>query len=67
MLVNKTATMQIIKIVTKDGKRDSINLQPNGRAAPPDGATIDPRMYAAYTKVLGGIEAYAPPQPADAQ
>lgn len=62
MLINKTQIMQTVKIVTKDGKRDSINLQPNGRAAPPAGSVIDPRMYATYSKIIGGIEAYAPPE-----
>lgn len=62
MLINKTQMLQIVKIITKEGKRDSVNLQPNGRLHLPAGATIDPRMYASYSKTISGIEAYAPPE-----
>lgn len=60
MLINRTSTALTVKIVTADGRKDSINLQPNSRARPPAGATIDPVAFSSYQGQLLGIESYAP-------
>lgn len=60
MLINKTDTFQVVKIVMPDGKKDSINLQPKSRAVPPPGAKIDPQYIASYRKTILGVDNYAP-------
>ncbi len=62
MLVNKTAVTQIVKIQLADGTKDSINLQPRGRAVPPKGSIIDPKVYPTYLSTVQGVEDYAPQQ-----
>jgi hypothetical protein len=58
MLVNLTPVTQVVKVVLANGKTDSINIQPNGRAVPPAGSVLDPRYHAQYAKLLKGTDSY---------
>jgi hypothetical protein len=48
MFVNKLNTTQVIKVLDPNGKPDSINLQPGGRAQLPVGYTVDPAHAGSY-------------------
>lgn len=48
MFVNKLNTTQVIRVLDANGKPDSINLQPGGRAQLPAGYTIDPAYAGSY-------------------
>jgi hypothetical protein len=50
MLVNKTKQMQVIRIITADGKKDSVNL--HGKIKLPPGARVDPDYLITYAQVM---------------
>jgi hypothetical protein len=52
VIINKTSHQQTIKIILANGKKDSINLQPNGRSDLEEGAKIDPDFEKTYAKIL---------------
>jgi hypothetical protein len=54
-LINTTSEFATIKIVLANGVKDSINLQPRGRASLPPGSVMDPqfeKQYASYIKTM---------------
>jgi hypothetical protein len=42
LIINPSREVVAIPLVLSNGKKDSINIQPGGRAKPPAGAIIDP-------------------------
>lgn len=54
LILNKTAVVQNIKIVDKDGRADSISLQARGSrpVSLPPGAVLDPTMLGVYKDIL---------------
>lgn len=57
-LINRTDVTQVIRLVSPDGKKDSIQLAPKGRAVPPPGYLIDPLYEPQYTGLIKGLDAY---------
>lgn len=51
-VLNKTDVPQHIKIITADGKSDTIQLNRGKPVDLPAGAQIDPTMIAQYTAIL---------------
>lgn len=50
--INKLKVLQTVRIVGPNGAKDSINLQPQGRASLPSGWSIDPNYSKEYDKTL---------------
>jgi hypothetical protein len=51
-VLNKTDVPQHIKIITADGKNDSIQLNRGKPVELPPGAQLDPTMIAQYVSIL---------------
>lgn len=52
-IINPTQDFKTIDVVLANGQRDSVNLQPGGRASLPEGSVVCPdkaRVYASWLK-----------------
>lgn len=49
--LNTTSVMKVVQIVTADGKKDSINIQPVGRVDLPPGSVVSEAYKKAHPEV----------------
>lgn len=64
-VINRTKDLLTLEIVLANGKKDSVNIQPLGRADLPPGSMINPDKELVYGPLIKKIDDAAPlPTPA---